>query len=453
MAPQTEERSADQTFIKDLGDGLILRRATVADIEPLAAFHGDVHRDPGVQEPEAGVAAWVRDMMGGNHPTVGPGDFTIVEDRRSGALVSSLCLISQTWSYAGIPFGAGRPELVATHPDFRRRGLVRAQFEAIHHWSAQRGERVQGITGIPYFYRQFGYEMALNLGGSRAGYAPQVPKLKDGQDESFRLRPATETDLPHITRLYRQGAARSLVSCVRDERLWRYELAGRSEANEDRVAFSLIEAADGKRAGFVAHSARVRRNRVGLLAYELEPGLSWLDATPSVVRHLWALGEQWAAQEPEQTLGQFVFWLGTEHPAYRAFQERLPDTVKPYAWYLRVPNLPAFLQHIAPALEQRLANSLLEGYTGQLALSFYRTGLRLSFKAGTLASLEPWQPSREESGDAAFPDLSFLQLLFGYRSLEELKHAFADCWTSGDEARLLLEVLFPRQPSHIWPIS
>ena len=37
----------------------------------------------------------------------------------------------QTWTYGGVPFEVGRPELVATHPDYRRRGLVRAQFEAV----------------------------------------------------------------------------------------------------------------------------------------------------------------------------------------------------------------------------------------------------------------------------------------------------------------------------------
>ena len=41
-----------------------------------------------------------------------------------------------------------------------------------------RGELVQGITGIPYYYRQFGYEMALDLGGGRMCYAPQIPELK-----------------------------------------------------------------------------------------------------------------------------------------------------------------------------------------------------------------------------------------------------------------------------------
>jgi hypothetical protein len=77
----------------------------------------------------------------------------------------------------------------------------------------------------------------------------------------------------------------------------------------------------------------------------------------------------------------------------------------------------------------------------------------LIFKEGKIAAIEPWQPTPDKAGDAAFPDLTFLQLLFGYRSLEELDHAFADCWTAGDQARVLLEALFPKQPSNVWAIS
>jgi len=57
-----------------------------------------------------------------------------------------------------------------------------------------------------------------------------------------------------------------------------------------------------------------------------------------------------------------------------------------------------------------------------------------------------------EVGDSAFPDLTFLQLLFGYRSLEELDRSFADCRPGRGDARVLLEALFPGRPSDLWPV-
>jgi len=443
----------ERNTIRDLGNGLILRRSTVTDTEKLVTFHGDMHREPGDTEPEEYVATWVRDLMNGDHPTFDPGNFTIVEDTHSGAIVSSLCLISQTWTYGEIPFGVGRPELVGTHPDYRNRGLIRAQFEAIHRWSAERGEMVQAITGIPYFYRQFGYEMGLTLGGSRQGYKPLVPKLEEDQLEPYRLRPAAEADLPFITQVYASSTRRYPVACVWDEAMWRYELAGKSEKNVVRSALSLIETAAGEPVGFLAHSARLWKGRVSVMLYELQAGVSWLAVTASVVRYLWQLGEAWAAQDPKQEMERFAFSLGADHPAYQVFRKGLPSVIEPYAWYVRVPDLVGLLRHIAPVLERRLAESPLAGHNAETKISFYRHGLRLVFEEGHLATMEPWQPAPEQEGDAAFPDLTFLQLVFGYRSLEELDHAFADCWTSDDQARALLESVFPKQPSNVWAVS
>ena len=149
--------------IRDLGDGLVLCQATIADVDRVVLFNTHVHSDQGWDVPDTKLGFWVQDLMSGSHPTVTVGDFLVVEDTATGEIVSSTNLIPQTWSYAGIEFGVGRPELVGTHPDYRRRGLVRAQFEVLHQWSAERGHSVQAITGIPWYYRQFGYDMALDL--------------------------------------------------------------------------------------------------------------------------------------------------------------------------------------------------------------------------------------------------------------------------------------------------
>jgi len=123
----------------NLGEGLVLRRATAADSEAVAALNGEIHADS-PQTFSAGMAAWTRDLMNGNHPTYRASDWTVVEDTRAGRIASTMCLLSQTWSYSGISFGVGRPELVGTLPEYRRRGLVRSQIAVLHAWSAQRGE-------------------------------------------------------------------------------------------------------------------------------------------------------------------------------------------------------------------------------------------------------------------------------------------------------------------------
>ena len=64
-------------------------------------------------------------------------------------------------------------------------------------------------------------------------------------------------------------------------------------------------------------------------------------------------------------------------------------------------------------------------------------------------TIESWMPCHEDQGNAAFPDLSFLQLVFGYRSFEELEQSYADCSYKDDERRVLLNTLFPKKASSV----
>ena len=83
----------------------------------------------------------------------------------------------------------------------------------------------------------------------------------------------------------------------------------------------------------------------------------------------------------------------------------------------------------------------------------YRDGLNLIFEQGRLRGVGAWRPEGTEDGSAGFPELTFLQLLFGYRSLDELEYAFADCWTKNNEAQVVLEALFPKQTSAVWGLA
>lgn len=435
--------------IRDLGDGLILRRSSQEDTEALATFNATVHSDEGPEHPDEKAAAWTRDLLSGFHPTHRPDDFTIVEEIDTGKIVSAMNLISQTWTFEGIPFNVGRPELIGTLPEYRQRGLIRLQFEEAHKWSAQRGELVQAITGIPYYYRQFGYEMGLDLGGGRAGFEPQLPKLAENENEPFFFRHAVEADIPFLIETAAHGAKRSTVNCLYDESMWRYALGGQSEKNDNRREFLIIERTNnGEPVGYLAHPWYPWRNGLITNEFELKPGVSWLEVTPGVARYLWQTGGEMLARQNRPRTA-FIFWLGREHPAYEAMRDALPRIQPPEAWYVRVPDLAAFIQHIRPVLEQRLAESIAVGYSGELRLDFYRTGLQMIFKKGVLIdTIAIDKPSPREFASARFPDLTFLHLVFGHLSLQDLQQVYPDCWYENDTTRCLLNILFPKRPSN-----
>jgi len=438
-----------QTIIRDLGDGLVLRRSTPLDADALAEFNAKIHGESESDAPR--LAAWTRDLLTRPHPTFHPDDFTIVEETATGRIVSSCNLISQQWAYEGIPFGVGRVELVGTLAEFRGRGLVRAQFEELHKWSAERGEMVQSITGIPYFYRQFGYEMGLELGGGRVGFEPMFPRLKEGESEPFVVRPAREADLPFILDVYAHAQKRSLVTSHRDETILRYEIFGKSKENVNHPEFCVIERADGEPVGYFTHPPFNWNMGLVLFEFEVKPGVSWLEVSPSVVRYALAKGKEYAQRdnEPLEMKNGVAFWHGTAHPAYAVLRDRLPRVRLAYAWYVRVADVAGFIRHIAPALEQRLAESYLPGYSGTLFYNFYRDGLKLVFEKGKLKEAESYKPASGMHDDAGFPDLSFLQLVFGYRSMDELRAHYADCYAESEDAHVVTAALFPKKPSQV----
>jgi GNAT superfamily N-acetyltransferase len=438
-----------KTIIRDLGNGLIMRRSSPEDADVLSAFNGMIHGEDEMDSKRLG--AWTRDLLTRPHPTFHADDCIIVEDSASGRIVSSLNLIPQTWSYEGIEFGLGRPELVGTLPEYRGKGLIRAQFDEVHKWCTERGLIVQAITGIPYFYRQFGYEMALDFVGRRVGYEAQVPKLKDGEVEKYSIRPAVEADLSFIASVYDHATQRHMVKCVRTSEMFKYELFEQSRDAVHYFATHVIENTSSEAVGYVQHSDCLNGTTLTTVWYELKQGVSWLDVTPSVVRYLWNKGQEYAKRDGGE-YNSFSFMGGSHHPVYQALGRDLPTVREPYAYQMRVPDLVIFLNHIKPALEKRLAESIAVGHSREIKVSFYRDGLRMVIEKGKL-SIEKWMPSPKEEGDIAFPDRTFLQMLFGYRSYGELHTAFVDCWCDREEVRVLMNILFPKKLSDVFPVA
>jgi hypothetical protein len=208
----------------------------------------------------------------------------------------------------------------------------------------------------------------------------------------------------------------------------------------------------GQTVGFVALSARRRGKALGVWLLEFAEGVNVQRPMPSVLRALHTYGLNMELTRPDAPpLSEIRFYLGTTHPVHEVLGAELDRAREPpYAWYVRVKDLPAFLMHIAPALEKRLTSSPVVGHTGEIRLDFYRGGLRMVFEQGRLKGAEHWRvPVYGSHASGGFPPLVFLQLLFGHRSIEALRQAFPDVWVS-DEARPVLKALFPTRPSFVF---
>lgn len=444
LPPLAPLREAD--VIRDLGDGLVLRHARAEDVDAVAAFNRCAHADGPDFDPEEHVFAWTHELLGGKHPRVSARDFCVVEEVASRRVASSLCLIPQKFRIRGDLVDVGQIELVGTHPDFRRRGLIRTQVDLVHEWSAERGEQAQVIDGIPGYYRQFGYQMAIEIWGGRRYTPAQIEAICQAGDASaLRGRAMKPSELDLLGQAYDALGSRSAVSCVHDDAQRAFEFAGRPGSMRERF-FRVLEDESGPRVVLCIYPILLG----GTLYVTVVESLGGAPLGPWAASILDDLHKQAIALPPDgEPVEEICLRLGTEHPFYDATPGRSNPQKQLYAAYLRVADPTELLRTMSPGLQARLAASSLRGFDGALTLSEYQRGTRLVFEAGRLACVGPWQPTTETEAGARFPELSLLHLLTGHRSIQELEDFYPDCGAASPTEKELLDVLFPKQSSNL----
>ena len=185
---------------RSLGDGLVLKSvADEHDMGRVADLNSAIH-DPGVGD-------MARELIL-HHPDTRPEHWLYVEDTATSQVVSTICLIPWKLRYKDVTLNAGEVGLVGTLEPYRKRGLIRAQFARHAELLQEGGYDLSHIQGIPYFYRQFGYEYAMPLEGGWRVDLHLVPNLDDGTRETLTFRQvetagsAGEQDLRTLVELY-----------------------------------------------------------------------------------------------------------------------------------------------------------------------------------------------------------------------------------------------------------
>jgi len=413
-------------YRKPLGDGLVLCTATDKhDVERVAEFNGIVHGP--------GVAAMTRGLFN-YHPTTRPEDLVFVEDERSGQVVSSLCLIPWTWRYETVEIPAGEMGIVGTREAYRHRGLVRVQMDYFKHHLRERGCLLSHIQGIPYYYRQFGYEYALPLEG---GLRLETRHVPDPPEVPFTFRLATWDDLPALMRLYDDAAQDLALYAVRDEATWQYLMA-HTDGTETECENWLIQDVGGQIVGYM----RLPEHHFGEELVVGEVSRLGFEAALMALQHLKTL-------VVERDKPGIRFNLPANCTLMQLARSLDGHDLGTYAWQIHVPDVAALLRALAPVLERRVAGSPFAGLTRDVRLSLYRETLSLRFVAGRLAEVANLGFTGGEK--IRFPPLQFIPLVLGYRTVEELCATYPDV-SVAPAWRLLVDTLFPKVEAVIYTI-
>ncbi len=361
-----------------------------------------------------------------HHPTMTLDDFFVT--MHNGRAVAGLCLIPQVWSVGGIPIKTAELGCVASLPEYRNRGLQRRLMNEYHARVADQRYDLSAIEGIPYFYRQFGYEYALPLDEQTRIPPSKVPEYK----ESYQIRRFTNGDLQKGRKLLERSQQKFLVHSVRSDDVWRMQQKT-SMAAEYSFEDYVLEA-DGEMTAYFRIAQRAESKELVLTE------ASDLDqlAARQILRFL---------KDTARKLGLETIAARTSY--YDSFTERIVALggaqAPAYAWQIRVTNCVELLRKLGPLLEQRLARSEYNDLTRELNFNFYRTSVQMILSDGLV---EDVRQTEIEDRTMRFNPLVFVKLLLGYRSREELEYMYPD-FIVRPEAKNLVDVLFPKRPSHI----
>ncbi len=405
---------------------MILRTATgERDVERVAEFNGAIHGP-------ASIAMTHRLFT--HHPNTQMEDLIFVEDEQSGQVVSSLCLIPWVWRYEDVEISAGEMGIVGTREDHRRRGLIRAQVDHFKRRLRERGCLLSQIQGIPYYYRQFGYEYALPLEG---GLRIELRHVPAPPETPFTFRLVTLDDLPTLMRFYDEAAQEIAIHAARNEATWRYLLT-HSIGTETECETWLVQDAGGRATGYV----RLPKHHFGQELVAGEVSRLGFDAALAVLHHLKTLALE--REKPGIRLN-----LPANCALMRLARSLDSHDLGAYAWQIHVPDLVALLRALAPVLERRVAESPFAGLMCDVRLNLYHESLLLRFEAGRMTEVANLDFG--DDGEIRFPPLQLVPLVLGYRTVEELCAAYPDVRVA-PAWRLLADTLFPKVTSFIYTI-
>ncbi len=431
-----------------LEDGLLLRRGKPEDAEQLFEFSRVEHSDDGVILAD-GIGYAVRDQVLGHRPGMDASYYTVVEDTASGAIVSCLCYVPHHMRLGNVDILAGQVEFVSTAKQYRRRGLIRRQIDIVHAWSRERGDLFTIINGIPWYYKKFGYEYALTFRRNYYGYVSQYPPLPAEQAELFTFQPITAEDEDFLYDLRQHAMRRYFITDPLSREQFHFDMFGRHIESFVNPAKFLIKNTEQQPVGALFHNRMLWGGMLTATFFEVIPGVSWLAALPSALRFLVAQGAQITAIDklPLRACG---FRFGKTHPVFEVGDTLLPGVSPAWELYVRIPDVLAFFTALQPMLEERIAQSVICGHSGELRMHWYTGGVHIVLVHGKINVLEAWSPENPDRGDAAFTAAALYPMLMGERSYDELAAAQSDCWANSTAARVLLRVLFPKQNSNLY---
>jgi predicted acetyltransferase len=375
----------------------------------------------------SGVDLMVRKLID-HYPEMTLENFFVI--KHHGKMVASLNLIPLKWNIGGIPLKVAEMGCVATLAEHRHQGLQRILANEFHKQAAEHGYDLCAIEGIPYFYRQFGYEYTIPLDEETRIRFEQIPDYESKVD----IRPFTREDIPKAMQLLSQSQRKFYVHSVRNEQVWKMQQETGTASADKFEGYTVEE--NGEVLAYLRISDKPEDKELRLT--EITDTDHYADE--AVLKFLKDVGRK----RGFETLVAKISYhdpLMESLTAVGAVQH-----IPPYAWQIRITDYVKIFKKMKPLFEKRLRASAYCHLTDRLNFNFYRYTVQVTVEDGAIVNVQ--RKESDEDRIIRINPLVFTQLLLGHRSRNELEMTYPDVIVRPSHKHLI-DVLFPKLSSHI----
>ncbi|MAG13656.1 MAG: hypothetical protein CMN78_03565 [Spirochaetales bacterium] len=406
----------------------IITIAEKDDIERLAVFNGRMHGDD--------VAGMTRELAIA-HPDAPQMRWFAVIQTETREILSTVSLIPWTLDYDGVSIKAAEMGIVGTLEKWRKRGFISRLVNQFGVSLSEGGYVLSHIQGIPYFYRQYGYEYAVPL---ETHYCIELRFLQNNikrtGESSLSLRNAVNADIPVLEKYYTEHVAHLAISTIRGEVRWKF-IIGES-LKTGYAADTYVVEHRNKAVGYV----RIARQGFG-------DGLIVSECSRLPYEHFLSLLLQIAAIAKERGKPYIRLNLEAGHPAVKAVLDQGGKYEGGYKWQIRIPDIRKFLETIGLVLNDRLEGSEFDGFSGMFRIHWYRDEIALEISDGEIVRIGP--AKGREGYVINIPPNLLAPLMLGQSTVAECRKFYPDIRGSTRAVRLF-NVLFPQLEGFLyWP--
>jgi hypothetical protein len=410
---------------------------TDEEVEELLKFHAIVHPDDDTEELRRQIdhlPGFSREM---NY---------YIRDLDKDLIVSALNSIPSIWNYENIPLQNLELGWVGTLKEYRRRGLNRLLQTHFDSVLFDGKYDLSTIQGIPYYYRQFGYDFVIPMDRTvwiRTNQIPLFDTKKPPEYMKLKVRLAEKKDITALMELFDEHNRNLLVYVPRSKELWEIQEKYKRQFENEFLTYVLIDGS--KTIGYF----RLVKN----ISKDSSPNKSTLNVIESSIPTYDGVLRVFQFIR-EEALQNNVPLLSSQGPSCNTLSKVMENyggyVGAGWKYQIRIPSMVEFLKKISPVLEKRLEGTMFEGITYDVIMNTFQNCYVLKFTNGKIVDVTDLGP-QEVDENRAFrsPPQDLVRLVLGAYSIKELKQNNIDFIVSSG-VRLIAETLFPKLESAIY---